>query len=185
MGSSSEWHIPSRLRDGFPISLSNHPPARRWGFTGAQLEIFPGTMQPQRSGRRKTCLSAKRELVFRQRSEDLHGRKKILSPGEIPSPRRSPRRPLQLLRPGEAAGDGRRRGHRRSREIDLAPGMAHPPDEIPVRRRDRPLPLRQDPHVAAETGAAGRQADHRRRRRGRYRRAPPASPAGKPPASRG
>jgi hypothetical protein len=28
----------------------------------------------------------RREFVFRQRSEDVHGRKKILSPGETPLP---------------------------------------------------------------------------------------------------
>jgi hypothetical protein len=43
-------------------------------------EIFSGTLPPQWSVRRKTCLSAKRELVFRQRNEDVQGRKKILSP---------------------------------------------------------------------------------------------------------
>jgi hypothetical protein len=78
------------------ISKSRHkvPPADPWAeeregkkriratgirnrvFGRGALEIFRGALPPQRSDRRKTCLSARgRELVFRQRSEDVLGRK--------------------------------------------------------------------------------------------------------------
>jgi hypothetical protein len=48
------------------------------------LEIFRGTLPPQRSARRKTPLRAvRRELVFRQRSEDVQGRKMSGDPAKI------------------------------------------------------------------------------------------------------
>jgi len=52
-------------------------------FARDTLEIFSGTMLPQRSARRKNCLSACKARVFsRQRSEDVHGRKKIRVPAK-------------------------------------------------------------------------------------------------------
>jgi hypothetical protein len=52
-------------------------------FAKGALEIFRGTLPPQRSARRKTCLSAmRRELVFRQRSEDALGRKMSSDPAK-------------------------------------------------------------------------------------------------------
>jgi hypothetical protein len=48
------------------------------------LEIFRGTLPPQRSARWKTPLRAvRRELVFRQRSEDVQGRKMSSDPAKI------------------------------------------------------------------------------------------------------
>ncbi|MBA4422928.1 MAG: hypothetical protein C0390_07460 [Syntrophus sp. (in: bacteria)] len=51
-------------------------------FGRGDLEIVSGTMAPQRSGRRENCLSALARFFSRQRSEDDHGRNKILSPDE-------------------------------------------------------------------------------------------------------
>ena len=57
-------------------------------FGRGDLEIVSGTVTPQRSGRRENCLSASSRVFSRQRSEDDHGRNKILSPGEdrLPNP---------------------------------------------------------------------------------------------------
>jgi hypothetical protein len=52
-------------------------------FTSGESKIFSGPMPSQRSARQGKCLRAKPELLPWQRSEMLHGRKKLLSCGEI------------------------------------------------------------------------------------------------------
>src|ERR1700693_2806649 len=61
-----------------------------------------------------------------------------------------------LSRVGDNAGQGRRGGHRRRREVDLGGRVPHPPLEVPVRRRDRRLAVSQRPFVDAEARAAAR-----------------------------
>jgi len=49
------------------------------GPVAAIRRFFRGTLPPQRSARRENCLSALARVFSRQRSEDVQGRKKILS----------------------------------------------------------------------------------------------------------
>ena len=67
----------------------------------------------------------------------------------------------------------RRGGDPRVRQVDLGIGRAHPPAEVAVRRRDRPLSCRQHPHAAAETRSAGRCRHHRAGARRTCRAGPP------------
>src|SRR5512140_1306021 len=71
---------------------------------------------------------------------------------------------LELIRPSDPAEHRGGRGHGGVGEVHLALGVPHPADEVPVRRRDRPLPLRQDPHVAAKARPAGGGGEGRPRR---------------------
>jgi hypothetical protein len=54
---------------------------------GVIWRFFRAPMPPQWSARRENCLSASARVFSRQRSEDVHGRKKILNPDEDPFPR--------------------------------------------------------------------------------------------------
>ena len=46
-------------------------------------------------------------------------------------------------------------------QIDLAAGIAHTPDKVTVRGRDRALALSEDTHMPAEARPAGRGGEHR------------------------